>query len=149
MKKYLFIMLSAMLMVMSAGCTGDDEIIDQRNLNGTWNMVRYALGEGYYQEEFQFGEVTITFDDKSKHLIVENNKGGFFLKSGSYSYKTSTETRRILTYEWVDVEYNVITIQFSDGRAVSYDYRIYNGTLCFDGGMASDGPGYYFKKSAN
>ncbi len=39
MKKYLFMMMSAILMVMSAGCSSDDE---DNNLYNTWILVSYG-----------------------------------------------------------------------------------------------------------
>ena len=154
MKKNLLFWIGAvLLLVLGAGlgsCSNDEESEESNptTLDGTWHMVSAMVGEGYYREEYQAGEVTITFDDKSKNLIVENNSNKEipFLKSGNYSYNTRTEQRRMLTYQWVDVEYNVITIQSHDFREVKYTYRLYDGTLCLDGGMEADGPGYFFKK---
>lgn len=46
--------------------------------------------------------------------------------------------------------YQVVVIHYSDevygSRDVRYTYSFHDGMLILDSGMASDGPGYYFKK---
>ena len=115
-------------------------------------MVSASFGLGG-TESYQAGEITITFDETEKTMKVENRKNIHFLKNGNYTFKTTIEKSRIYTYQWVDVENQVITIQYSvdtdDFREVKYTYGIQDGILYFDGGIASDGPGYYFKKQAN
>ena len=147
-KTIIGMMLMLMALVGMSSCSSDDEVDSGlMTSEGTWNMVKASYGFGGVQE-YQAGEVTISFNDKS--LIVKNNKGINFLKSGTYPYKTETEQRRILTYEWVDVEYHVIVIDYTDeawgNREVKYTYEYRDGMLVLDGGSASDGPCYYFRK---
>ena len=121
-------------------------------LDGTWHMVSASYGWGG-TKTYQAGEVTVTFNEAEKTMKVEDKKNIHFLKSGNYPYNTTTEKSRIYTYQWVDVEYQKIVIQYSDEafgeREVRYTYGFYDGMLCLDGGIASDGPGYYLMKLAN
>jgi len=162
MRKYLYILMSTMLMIVSIGCSNDDEselnprdVVYESNpttLDGIWHMVSASYGEGG-TETYQAGEITVTFNEAKKTMKVEDKKNIYFLKSGNYSYNTTIEKSRIYTYQWVDVEYQKIVIQYSDEafgeRKVSYTYFFYNGELILDGGVAYDGPGYYFKKLVN
>ena len=151
MRKNLLLCLSALLLTIGwSSCSKDDEV-DNRltTLDGTWNLVKASYGLVGIQE-YQAGEVTITFNNKYKRIVVKNDKGIDFLKSGVYPYKIETEQRRILTYEWVDVEYQVIVINYTDevwgDREVRYIYDFSDGMLVLDGDMAADGPGYYFTR---
>jgi len=121
-------------------------------LEGVWHMVSANYGFGG-EKTIQAGEIMVTFNEAEKTMKIENKGSYHFLNSGNYPFKTTTEQRRIYTYQWVDVEYPVIIIQYSDEafgeREVRYTNSFYNGMLCLDGGMAYDGPGYYFKKLAN
>ena len=164
MKKSYFLWISALLILVGgiSSCSNDDEsetnlkeVVFENNpttLNGIWHMVSASFGLGG-TESYQAGEITITFDETEKTMKVENRKNIHFLKNGNYTFKTTIEKSRIYTYQWVDVENQVITIQYSvdtdDFREVKYTYGIQDGILYFDGGIASDGPGYYFKKQAN
>lgn len=161
MKRSYFLWLSALLILVGgiSSCSNDDEsetnlkeVVYESNpttLNGTWHMVNanYSFGG---TETFQAGEMTITFDETEKTMKVENRKNIRWLKSGNYSFKTITEKKRIYTYQWVDVEYQLIIIPIpNDVMELIYTYGIQDGMLYFDGGVASGGPGFYFKKQAN
>ena len=167
MKQYAFLWMSALMVlaVSICSCSNDDEPESELNpksevyesnptiFNGIWHMVSayYGMGGTY---TYPAGEITVTFNEAEKTMKVEDKKNtSSFLKSGIYPYTTTTEKSRIYTYQWVDVEYQVIVIQYSDEafgeRKVSYTYFFYNGELILDGGVAYDGPGYYFKKLAN
>lgn len=163
MKKSLMIWMGALLIsVVGMSSCGDDEselnpqdVVYESTptfFNGIWHMVIANYGFGC-EETFQAGEVTINFNEADNTMKVENKKNINFLKSGNYPFETITEKRRIYTYKWVDVEYQVIVIQYSDEafgkREVRYNYSFYDGKLCLDGGMSYDGPGYYFKKQEN
>ena len=61
-------------------------------------------------EKYQVGEISVTFNEATKTMSVENKKNINFLNNGNYPYEISTEKNRIYTYQWVDVEYQVIVI---------------------------------------
>lgn len=171
MKQYTFLWMSALMVlaVSICSCSNDDEPESELNselnpksevyesnpttLNGIWHMVSadYGMGGTY---TYPAGEITVTFNEAEKTMKVEDKKNtSSFLKSGNYTYTTTTEKSRIYTYQWVDVEYRVIVIQYSDEafgqREVKYTYGFNDGMLLLDDGMAYDGPGYFFKKLAN
>ena len=153
--------MSLLLLTLSGlgSCSSDDDeselnlktVVYESNpttLDGTWHMVSASYGWGG-TETYQAGEVTVTFNEAEKTMKVEA-KNDLFLRSGSYSFKTTTEKRRIYTGQLVDAEYQVMVVQYHDealgDREVKYTYDFHDGMLFLDGGMASDGPGYYFKK---
>ena len=153
--------MSLLLLTLSGlgSCSSDDDeselnlktVVYESNpttLDGTWHMVSVSYGWGG-TETYQAGEVTVTFNEAEKTMKVEA-KNDLFLRSGSYSFKTTTEKRRIYTGQLVDAEYQVMVVQYHDealgDREVKYTYDFHDGMLFLDGGMASDGPGYYFKK---
>lgn len=148
MKKNMILWMSALVLTIAglSSCSSDDDF-SSNDLIGAWEMVRATYGMGGAQE-FLPGEVVIIFD--GKQLIVQNNNGAHFLKSGKYPYTTITEQSRIMTYEWVDVVNQVIVIHLSDEEGGNwenkYTYRFYDGMLVLDGGIATDGPGYFFRK---
>ena len=165
MKQYAFLWMSALMVlaVSICSCSNDDEselnqnsVVYESNpttFNGIWHMVSadYGMGGTY---TYPAGEITVTFNEAEKTMKVEDKKNtSSFLKSGNYTYTTTTEKSRIYTYQWVDVEYRVIVIQYSDEafgpREVKFTYGFNDGMLLLDGGIAYDGPGYYFKKVAN
>lgn len=167
MKQYAFLWMSALMVlaVSICSCSNDDEPESELNpksevyesnpttLNGIWHMVSayYGMGGTY---TYPAGEITVTFNEAEKTMKVEDKKNtSSFLKSGNYTYTTTTEKSRIYTYQWVDVEYRVIVIQYSDEafgpREVKFTYGFNDGMLLLDGGIAYDGPGYYFKKVTN
>ena len=164
MKKNFLLWMGALLLLAVGICSCSDDSeseLDPRGvvyesspttLDGIWHMVSASYGMGG-TKTYSAGEITVTFNEAEKTMKVEDKKNIYFLKSGNYPYKTTTEKSRIYTYQWVDVEYQVIIIQYSDeafgNREVRYTYGFHEGMLCLDGGMASDGPGYYFKKLAN
>ena len=149
MKKNYYLWLCALVLTIAglSSCSNDDDF-SSNDLIGAWVMVRATYGM-LGDQEFQPGEVVIIFD--GKQLIVQNNKeGAHFLKSGEYPYTTLTEQSRIMTYEWVDVTNQVIVINLYDeewgNMENKYTYRFYDGMLVLDGGIATDGPGYFFRK---
>ena len=153
------------LAVSICSCSNDDEPESELNpksevyesnpttFNGIWHMVSADYGMGG-TKTYPAGEITVTFNEAEKTMKVEKkDNNSSFLKSGNYSYTTTTEKSRIYTYQWVDVEYRVIVIQYSDEafgpREVKFTYGFNDGMLLLDDGMAYDGPGYFFKKLAN
>ena len=167
MKQYAFLWMSALMVlaVSICSCSNDDEPESELNpksevyesnpttFNGIWHMVSADYGMGG-TKTYPAGEITVTFNEAEKTMKVEKkDNNSSFLKSGNYLYTTTTEKNRIYTYQWVDVEYQVIVIQYSDEafgqREVKYSYGFFDGMLLFDDGIAYDGPGYYFKKLAN
>ena len=148
MKKNVYLWLCALALTMTglSSCSSDDEF-SSNDLIGAWELASATYGM-LGDQEFQPGEVVIIFD--GKQLIVQNNNGAHFLKSGKYPYTTLTEQSRIMTYEWVDVVNQVIVIHLSDDELGNlekkYTYRFNNGMLVLDGGIATDGPGYFFRK---
>ena len=161
MKREMFLWMSVLLLMIAglSSCCCDDEsdlnsqdVVYESNpktINGTWHLVSANYGFGR-TEKYQAGEISVTFNEATKTMSIEDKKNINFLKSGNYPYEITTEKRRIYTYQWVDVENQVIVIHYSDevygNRDVRYVYSFYDGMLVLDGGMASDGPGYYFKK---
>ena len=161
MKREMFLWMSVLLLMIAglSSCCSDDEsdlnskdVVYESNpktINGTWYMVSANYGFGG-TEKYQAGEISVTFNEATKTMSIEDKKNINFLKSGNYPYEITTEKRRIYTYQWVDVENQVIVIHYSDevygNRDVRYVYSFYDGMLVLDGGMASDGSGYYFKK---
>ena len=160
MKKYM-LWMSLLLLTLAglSSCSSDDDeselnlkdAVYESNpttLDGTWHMVSASYGWGG-TKTYQAGEVTVTINEAEKTMKVEEKKD-LFLKSGYYSFKTITEKRRIYNNQWVDAEYQVMVVQYPDEaygeREVKYNYDFHDGMLFLDGGMASDGPGYYFKK---
>ena len=149
MKKNVYLWLCALALTMAglSSCSSDDDF-SSKDLMGAWVLVRATYGM-LGDQEFQPGEVVIIFD--GKQLTVQNNKeGSHFLKSGKYPYTTQTEKSRIMTYEWVDVTNQVIIIHLYDeewgNMENKYTYRFYDGMLVLDGGIATDGPGYFFRR---
>ena len=152
-------MLVLALCTSFSSCNNDDESgfntdnvnyeSNPKNLNGTWHMVSASFGFGG-TVEYQAGEISVTFNDATMTINVENKKNTAFLKSGNYTYEITTEKRQIYTYQLVDVEYQVVVIHYSveasGNRDVRYIYSFHDGMLVLDSGMASDGPGYYLKK---
>ena len=101
--------------------------------------------------EYNPGDITITFNESKNTITTKANKGEHadFLNNGTYHYTTSTKKYRYYTYQWVEGEASVINIDIEDNMhkwTIEYIYRINDGGLVFDGGIANDGPGYYFKK---
>lgn len=162
MKKSILFWIGVLVVTLSTGlssCNTDGESdfntgnvnyeSNPINLNGTWHMVSASFGFGG-TVEYRASEISVTFDEATKTMNVENKKNTAFLKSGSFSYEITTERRQIYTYQWVDVEYQVVVIHYSveasGNRDVRYIYSFHDGMLVLDSGMASDGPGYYLKK---
>ena len=91
MKKIGLLWMSALLLMIVglSSCSSDDqELVYESNptiLNGTWDMVRASYGFSGV-EEYQSGEITVTFDEARKTMNVENKKKINFLASGSYPY---------------------------------------------------------------
>ena len=164
-KSNLFWFCAALMLAISmSSCSSDDETVmkiaeegdsgDTKpedkafSLEGTWQMVKasYAF-QG--SEQFDAGDITITFN-KNKTLTVVNNRPEHFLKSGTYPYTTTVERKRIYTYKWVEVELKHVVIETpesaSGSHKTSYGYSYSDGMLILDGGMESDGPGYFFKQ---
>ena len=140
------------LILMIAGlssCSSDDQESVSTILNGTWDMVWASYGFSGV-EEYQPGEITVTFDEVRKTLNVENKKKIRFLPSGSYPYKTTTVKQHIYTYQEEDVEIKELIIPYSDetfgDQEIRYTYGFINGLLYLDRGVEADGPGYWFKK---
>ena len=155
MKKIGLLWMSALLLMIVglSSCSSDDqESVYESNptiLNGTWDMVRASYGFSGV-EEYQSGEITVTFDEARKTMNVENKKKINFLASGSYPYKTTTEIKQIYTYPESAWEVQKLIIHYYDETfgdlEVKYTYGFHDGMLYLDGGVASDGPGYWFKK---
>lgn len=151
--KLLWMCAALLLAIGLSSCSSDDDFssdgLTGNDLTGRWDIVRATYGLGGIQE-YQDGELRIIFNNSSKCLTVQNN-GIPFLKSGNYLYNTQTEQRRILNNEF-DKEYqvNVIIIHYSDevfgNQEVKYTYFFRDGMLILDGGIAYDGPGYFFEK---
>ena len=147
--RYLPLLLLMAGALFVASCSSDDdENMEMRQhiqpLLGTWQLVSAEYGESGTQD-YQAGDLTITFNDNMT-LTVENNKGIILFKEGSYPYITTIEQSRILTYQWADAEYSVLVVKVSDEREDRYIYSLHDDTLFLDGGAASDGPGFVFKR---
>ena len=155
MKKNSLFWICALLLMIAglSSCSSDDQdSVYESNptiLNGSWDMVGASYGFSGV-EEYQSGEITVTFDEARKTMNVENKKKINFLASGSYPYKTTTVKKQIYTYQEEDVEVLELNVQYSDevfgDQEIRYTYGFHNGMLYLDRGMASDGPGYWFKK---
>lgn len=159
MKKIMFLWMSVLCLTITglSSCSGDDDADNNgfmyesnpKSLNGTWHLVSASYGLGG-TENYQGGEVSVTFNELKKTMIVDNKQNTNFLKSGNFPYEITTEKRRIYTYQWVDLEYQVITIHYTDEayghQNIRYIYNFHDGMLVLDGGIDADGPGYYFKK---
>ena len=156
MRKNVYLWLCALVLTMAglSSCSSDDDSslngltgTWDNELLGAWEMVSATYGFGGDQE-FQAGEVVVIFD--YKQLIVTNKDVTSFLKSGKYPYTTLTELSRILTNQWVDVKNKVVIIKNSDevwgNRELKYTYWFRDGMLVLDGGIACDGPGFFFRK---
>ena len=151
MKKYLFIMMSAMLMVMSAGCSSDDDSVSDpevgiykyeespKTLEGTWHLAKIAGGDAP-ERQILAGEVTVYFNPNHTIQVVnrsETKEMKPFLDSGFYSYEIiSTDTNMYdgTVYTTIDLNSERCTYWFKDGM------------MTLDYGMAYDAPGYFFKK---
>ena len=59
MKKYLYILMSAMLITISAGCSNDEEV---QSLSNTWILVSYVNETGEVQKEAKGYNYQVTFN---------------------------------------------------------------------------------------
>ncbi len=153
MNRFCFLWIIGMLMgaIGMVSCSDDDDEIEYvyesspTILDGSWHLISASYGIQGVQD-YKAGEITLTFDDANKTLKVENRKKISFLDSGTYRYRTTTEKKRVHTYDEEEVEYSVIFIEVPGENEVKYTYDFRYGMLVLDGGLASDGPGYYLKK---
>ena len=65
MKKYLFIMMSTMLIVLSAGCSSDDE---DKYLYNTWRLVSYGNESNEVLKEANGFFYQITFNSDGSFI---------------------------------------------------------------------------------
>lgn len=160
MKKSRILWICALLMLTigMSSCSDDESesqgvnyVDNPKTLDGTWFLVKASYGFGGIKE-YAPGEIAISINKSNKTLSVDvqnDEQAREFLKSGTYPYTTAKETRQIFTKDWMNVEYEVMSIQVSDelgSHEVKYDYYFRDGMLFLDGGVAVDGPGYFFKK---
>ena len=119
-------------------------------LMGTWHLVKanYAWG-GIREYVGKSTSMTISYNN---YLIVDHIEGEekTFLYGGIYDYTLSTDNAdQVITIKASDIENYYDLFQGPDEfRDIEYKfyYSIQDGMLFFDGGVALDGPGYYFKK---
>ena len=119
-------------------------------LIGTWHLVKanYAW-EGIREYVGKSTLMSISYDN---YLFVDHIEGEekTFLYGGIYDYTLSTDDAdQVITIKASDIENYYDLFQGPDEfRDIEYKftYRIQDGMLFFDGGVAHDGPGYYFKK---
>ena len=146
MKKYLYILMSAMLMVMSAGCSSDDDDYsyvqefsnnnDKENLIGTWHILHYFNGWGM-KEDYEAGEVTATFTKNGEMQVVNKREDQRPFATGKF------------TYSFVDIERSIFTGEprtcISFGFLFTYSYTFDKGFLYLSQ-EAFDGAGYSLRK---
>jgi hypothetical protein len=156
-RKLTFVILLLIMAGLNSSCSDEnldyEDIIFEKNptsLEGTWHLMKVSAGVSGIQE-YNPGDITITFNESKNTITTKANKGEHadFLNNGTYHYTTSTKKYRYYTYQWVEGEASVINIDIEDDMhkwTIEYIYRINDGGLVFDGGIANDGPGYYFKK---
>ena len=152
MKKSNFYWLCALLMLALTGCSDDDGLgASAETLDGRWLLVKADYGYGGFKK-YEVGQTVLKINLADKTMTVSHSKEGAddtFLKSGVYSFTTTTEQSRIYTYKWVDEEHQIIKIKTTDefgDHEHKYMYSIKDGMLFFDGGVAYDGDGYLFSR---
>ena len=122
-------------------------------LMGTWHLVKanYAW-EGIRE---YVGTSTLMSISSDNFLFVDHKEGEekTFLYGGIYDYTLTTDDanpgNQVITIKASDIENYYNLFQGPDEfRDIEYKftYSIQDGMLFFDGGVAHDGPGYYFKK---
>ena len=124
--------------------------VNPTTLIGTWHLVKanYAW-EGIREYVGKSTSMTISYNN---YLIVDHIEGEekTFLYGGIYDYTLSTDDAdQVITIKASNLEHFYDLFQGPDEfRDIEYKftYRIQDGMLFFDGGVALDGPGYYFKK---
>lgn len=165
MKKRILMVMSAVLMmaVGVCGCSSDDDeellrgkdVVYEENpttLDGVWHMVQFSNGWGKLTD-YNGGEVALKIDEAKKTIKVVNKLDGVFIPSGDYIYELTGHTiSTINDEEDGEAVYYTIDIKAKDNPDAHYITCGCNfcdgGYLLFDDGMASDSPGYFFKKLA-
>lgn len=146
MKKFIFIMMSAMLIASSAGCSSDDDDYsyvqefsnnnDKENLIGTWHILHYFNGWGL-KEDYEAGEVTVSFTRNGEMQVINKREDQLPFATGKS------------TYSFVDIEKSVFTGEprtcISFGYFYTYSYTFDKGFLYLSQ-EAYDGDGYTFQK---
>ena len=149
--KLLWLCAVLLMTIPISSCGSDDEIDNPSALHGHWQLERadYWFGGIKNYNVWQ----TTMFINTIEHVVtIRHDNGGeesTFFPSGTYPYTTNTEYHRILTDKWVDVQYQVFIIKFSDDygdHECKYSYSFQDGMLYLDGGVAFDSPRYYFRR---
>ena len=97
MKKKSLLWLSALLLML-AGCNGDDYSNDKDNFIGTWHMMSYSSGWGG-SRKYDAGEITVTFTQKGKVKVVNKREDQSPIPTNTYSYTFVDIERSIITGE--------------------------------------------------
>ena len=165
MKKRILMVMSVVLMmaVGVCGCSSDDDeellrgkdVVYEENpttLDGVWHMVQFSNGWGKLTD-YNGGEVALKIDEAKKTIKVVNKLDGVFIPSGDYIYELTGHTISTINHEEDgEAVYYTIDIKAMDNPDAHYITCGCNfcdgGYLLFDDGMASDSPGYFFKKLA-
>ena len=82
MKKYLYILMSAMLITISAGCSNDEEV---QSLSNTWILVSYVNETGEVQKEAKGYNYQVTFNSDGTYsgLAYGNKMSGRYACVGN------------------------------------------------------------------
>ena len=104
MNKKLVMMMCFLLMIISAGCSSDDEIEPfddnpSESIIGTWQLLNYNGGFSGKSVDINFGEITFTFTKDGKVNIINKGEEHFPFPTGSFSYSFVTNDRSIFTGE--------------------------------------------------
>jgi hypothetical protein len=123
MKKYLYFLMSAMLVVLSAGCSKDDS--GSSPLLGTWEMEKSYIGYDAADERVYslIGEDEVIADFQENGLINVRRKSeqpidDYFLPSGNYTYSFTKDLLYLNTdnenySKWnYTIEKNSLSISF-------------------------------------
>jgi hypothetical protein len=123
MKKYLYFLMSAMLVVLSAGCSKDDS--GSSPLLGTWEMEKSYIGYDAADERVYslIGEDEVIADFQENGLLNVRRKSeqpidDYFLPSGNYTYSftkdlfyLNTDNENYSKWNYI-IEKNSLSISF-------------------------------------
>ena len=144
MKKNSILWMFAVLTILLAGCSSDDEIepFDDKSsesIIGTWQLLNYNGGFSGKSVDINLGEITFTFTKDGKVNIINKGEEHFPFPTGSFNYSFVTNDRSIFTGEKE-------TALFIDGGICQYFHFTYSEGILYLAEEMYDGYCYALRK---